>query len=385
MAESKRKLVGLLLLVPVALCVVALWCRQTQTRPANVPATAVLVNGDYIVCVPRLPEEAEINEHPCTVYSSSTGEVMGRDALEERLRDIASRKGGSTIDCGRTSTRTPGARMSECVQKAFHKGMAFFLRYDTAAFFSRGLAGDADGNVSSVIFDLRGFPPVVATRFTQLFDANHTTVTSCVRPITLSMEDGELACITPINEAASAMAAQQKPVETTVCAVLENPAAFNNKIVRLHGRVWINFEYSMLSGDGCSGVIWFEYPGNYGPPGLVAYVSGGRGPGAEDVDGKRILPVPVPLLCDSNLDRFERLLKTAKPHERPKNGFPFHQVSATFIGRIDSVSQEIHAFHLKPSGRNRTDFLGFGAGGFYDAQFVMRSVENDAVLEDYSR
>ena len=383
MARNKRKLP--MLLVTAALCLIGLSCRGTQTRPANVPATAVRVNGDYIACVPRLPGEAEVNEHPCTVYSGSTGEVMGRDALEERLRDVASRKGGPVTDCGQASTRTPDAHMSECVQKAFHNGTAFFVRYDTARAFSHGLAGDADRNVSSVVFDLRGFPPVVANRFTQLFDANHTTVTTCVRPITLGIEDGELGCITPINEAASAMAAQQTLVETTVCTVLENPAAFNNKIVRLHGHVWINFEYSRLSGDGCSGVIWFEYGGNAGRPGVILYPGGGVTPGAVDADGKRILPVPVPLVSDSNLYRFERLLHArGKPGERPKSGFPFHKVSATFIGRIDSVSQEIHAFHLNPSGGD-TRFLGFGPMGFYDAQFVMRSVENDAVLEDYSR
>lgn len=384
MAESRRKLLALL--AAAALCVIALSCRETQIRPANVPATAVRVNGDYIACVPRLPEEAEVNEHPCTVYSGSTGQVMGRDALEERLRDVASRKGGPVIDCGEASTRTPDAHMSECVQKAFQNGTAFFVRYDTARAFSHGLAGDADGNISSVVFDLRGFPLVVANRFTQLFDANHTAVTTCVRPITLAIEDGELGCITPVNEAASAMAAaQQTPVETTVCAVLENPAAFNNKIVRLHGHVWINFEYSRLTGDGCSGVIWFEYPGTSGPPGLVLYPGGGAMPGAVDADGKRILPVPVPLVLDSNLVRFERLLHArGKPGERPKSGFPFHEVSATFIGRIDGVSQEIHAFHMNPSGGD-TRFLGFGPMGFYDAQFVMSSVENDAVLEDYSR
>ena len=381
MAERTRKTVAAL--VSVALSVILLSCRGTQTRPANVPKIAVLVNGDYIACTPPLPEEekiGEINQHPCTVYNGSTGEVMGRDALEVRLRDIASRKGGSAIDCGQSSTRPTDARISECVQKAFQNGKAFFVRYDTAAAFSHGLAGDADGNVSSVVYDLRTFPAIAATRFTQLFDGNHTKVTSCVRPITLGTEDGELACITPINEVASAIAAQQKPVETTVCAVLENPAAFNNRIVRLHGHLWINFEYSMLSGDGCSGRIWFEYAGENGPPGLVLYPGGEATPGAQDPDGKRILPVPVKLVRDQNLNRFETLMKSrAGPDQYRRGikscGFPFHQVSATFWGRMDVVSQDprissdaIRKSETRPAGLLR-------------CQFVMQSVENDAILE----
>jgi len=386
MSEKHSKLVALLLLVAAAaVCVILLSCRRTQTRPANVPGSAVLVNGDYIACVPRVPEEGEINEHPCTVYSGSTGEVMGRDALEERLRDIASRKGDSAIDCG----RMPDSRVSQCVQTAFQNRKAFFARYDGAWASTYGLAGDAEGNVSWIVHDLRGFSPVVAGRFTQLFDAGHTKVTSCVPPIKLGYTgQGVLGCITPINEAASALAAQQKLVETTVCAVIENPAAFNNKLVRLHGHLWVNFEYSRFSGDGCSGVIWFDYPGNDGPPGLVLYPDGGAGPGAEDADGKRILPVPVKLVRDQNLDRFEKLMKSRGSAGNDLKsiescGFPFHQVSATFIGRIDSVSQEIHAFHLKPSGRAWRDMLGFGTMGFYDAQFVMQAVENDAVLEKH--
>jgi len=196
-----------------------------------------------------------------------------------------------------------------------------------------------------------------------------------------------LVCITPVNDAASEIAAaDQKPIETTVCAVVDNPAAFNNKIVRLRGHVSGNFEYSMLSGDRCSRSIWFAYGSEGAPPGLVVTIPGGAVPGAEDSDGKRILPIPVELVSNPNFDRFQKLMnarvKADKRSEKIKpGGFVVHQVTATFIGRIDGVSPEIHAFHLKRSDTDRADYLGFGHMGHFDAQFVMRSVENDAVLE----
>jgi hypothetical protein len=176
-------------------------------------------------------------------------------------------------------------------------------------------------------------------------------------------------------------------VETTVCAVLENPEAFNNKMVRLQGRLFVNFEYSVLSGDGCSGAIPFDYAGDDGgPPGLAIFYTFPAGvgePGAEDADGKRILPIPVKLVRDRNFDRFERLMRSSSgTHKRLRTGFPFHRVRATFIGRIDGVSPEIHAYHLTLKGGERPYYLGFGPGGFYEAAFIMQSVEGDAVLEE---
>jgi hypothetical protein len=52
------------------------------------------------------------------------------------------------------------------------------------------------------------------------------------------------------------------------------------------------------------------------------------------------------------------------------------RVTATFTGRIDGVSKEIHAAHLKRSSFDHPDFKGFGQMGMFDAQFVLQSVEN---------
>ena len=142
----------------------------------------------------------------------------------------------------------------------------------------------------------------------------------------------------PVNETESALAAQQKPMETTVCAILEDPAAFNNKMVRVYGYVAGNFEYSELGADGCPGSIWFAYGNGEGPPGLVAHINGGAWPGAEDAEGRLILPIPVKLVIDSSCQRFQKLMKAraeadAKSEEEDPDYFKFHRVKATFAER----------------------------------------------------
>jgi len=359
MASNKGRLLVLLSLVLVALGVVTLAWRRAAVRAA--------------------------------IVSHIT--ASDSDPMKERLVSISSAHGGSPIDCGRTSISKPDSHLSECGQTAFQNHKPFFVQYylyaSVRAFtYGYGLGGDAQGNVSWIDYDSRGFPAVAPTRRTQLLDEGRTRVTPCIRPLTLqSTEEGLLVCVTPVNDAASAIAAaDQKPIETTVCAVVENPAAFNNKIVRLRGHVSGNFEYSMLSGDGCSDSLWFADGSDGAPPGLTVTIPGGSTPGAEDADGKRILPIPVKLVRNPNFDRFERLMSArvkadVRSEKIKSGGYVVHQVTATFVGRIDGVSQEIHEFHVKRSDTDRVDYLGFGHMGLFDAQFVMQSVENDAVLE----
>lgn len=197
--------------------------------------------------------------------------------------------------------------------------------------------------------------------------------------------DGLLACVTPINREESNKVADQKPVDTTVCTVLEDPAAFNNKLVRIRGHFSGNFEYSMLSADGCDGSLWFAYGDGGEPPSLAAYVSGGARPGSEDSQGKLILPVPVSLVRDARLDRFERQTEAmakadADYHRQHPKEFASLCVTATFIGRIDAVSSEIHEFRKKQKTDGHSDFLGFGQMGLFEAQLVTQSVADDAIL-----
>ena len=122
-----------------------------------------------------------------------------------------------------------------------------------------------------------------------------------------------------------------------------------------------------------------------GPPGLAAYISGGARPGAEDANGEYVPPIRVQLVRDSHFTKFERMMAAATSAdsraESNSDETVYHRVTATFVGRIDAVSPEIHAFHQKRSPADKADYLGFGQMGLYDAQLVVKSVENGATLE----
>ena len=332
-----------------------------------------------------------------SIVSSSFAVARGQSdpddrLISNRLTSLSASNGGKPTDCGRTGVRNPEGGLTVCARAAFEERKPFFILYSGPVGFFRfayGLAGDSVGNIYEVEYESRGLLNLGLGRKSQAFDENRVRVTACVKPIRLgSTPEGLLVCITPVNEQESQLAARQKPLETTVCAIVEHPFAFNNKMVRIHGYASGNFEYSELGADGCSGSLWFEYGNGEGAPGLVATVNGGARPGSEDAEGKLILAVPVKLVQDSNFQRFQKLMRArAKADERDSkenaDTWTFHRVAATFTGRIDAVPDDVHAFHLKRKNTDRADFLGFGQMGLFDAQFILQSVENDAVLEKF--
>lgn len=195
---------------------------------------------------------------------------------------------------------------------------------------------------------------------------------------------GLLVCIRPVDREESEKAAHQPPLETTVCAIVENPPAFNNRLVRVRGHFSGNFEYSLLSGDGCQHSLWFGYGGGGGPPSLAAWVGGGARPGSEDSQGRLVLPVPVKLLKDSKLSAFEKqteaMAKADSDFEKNHpNQYASHCVTATFVGRIDAVSSEVHEFRKKQKDLHG-DGLGFGQMGLFEAQIIVQSVADGATL-----
>jgi hypothetical protein len=312
--------------------------------------------------------------------------------VSSKLTSLSVSNGGEPIDCGSTTTNRPEGKVSVCAKAAFEHRKPFYILY-SGVFGSRkfayGLAGDAAGNIYKVEYDSRGLLHLGLGKKSQVFDDNRIRVTTCVKPIRLgNTQDGLLVCITPVNEQESRLVARQKPLETTVCSILEHPSAFNNKTVRIHGYASGNFEYSELGADGCSDSLWFAYGNGERHPDLVATVSGGARPGSEDAEGRLILPVPVKLVEDSSFQQFQKLMRAraeadARSLKENSSSLTFYRVAATFVGRIDAVPDDIRAFHLKRKDTDRADFLGFGQMGLFDAQFVLQFVEHDAVLEKF--
>ena len=179
--------------------------------------------------------------------------------------------------------------------------------------------------------------------------------------------------------------AEPKPLEVTACEILKNPAAFNNKLVKVRGYVFINFEYSLLEDKGCSGAIWFALADDTGAPGLQATVTGTGKTGAKNSRGKRIPPITVKLLRDSNFEKLEHYLKVKAEVRTPCFDDPerpispdcdVSRVTATFTGRIDSGYKAVHEGHLRKSPDEKPNFKGFGQMGLFDAQLVVGLVED---------
>ncbi len=176
----------------------------------------------------------------------------------------------------------------------------------------------------------------------------------------------------PVASAQSASrGVEPKPIETTVCAIVQNPSIFNNKLVKVRGHVSVTFEYSVLEDEGCTDGIWFSLADGSGPPGLVITANGNGRPGGKNSKGTLIPPLSVKLVRDSTFEKFERYMRIkaeAKPCiDDPTKPTPLDcsvdRVTATFTGRIDSVSKELHAAHLKQSPNEKHDFKGFGQTG----------------------
>ncbi len=179
---------------------------------------------------------------------------------------------------------------------------------------------------------------------------------------------------------------QHRVVEITVCKILDNPSAYNNKLVKVRGIVSVSSEYSTLDDPKCAeGLgIWFVFADGSGPPGLEMTVNGKGTPGGKDLKGVRTPPIPVHLIRDAGYLELIRYLqlsaKGASCFDRPASpdvpDCTTYRVAAVFTGRIDSVSKATHAAHLRQSSQAPSDFKGFGHMGLFDAQLVVQSVEN---------
>jgi hypothetical protein len=182
----------------------------------------------------------------------------------------------------------------------------------------------------------------------------------------------------------------QGPVEANVCRIFANPSSYNNKIVKVRGYVEVSSEYSVLLDEGCDGnPIWFAFADGSAPPQLRAFVNGKGVSGNVDAKGKRIPPRTVYLAKDANYEQFIRALALSAKGKACADGPPpelppdctTYRVTATFTGRVDGVSKQVHQAHLKWSGGTSPDGKGFGQMGLFDAEIVVQSIE-DVVAVD---
>ncbi len=168
-------------------------------------------------------------------------------------------------------------------------------------------------------------------------------------------------------------------VETTVCEILANPAAFEGKTVRLRGHVMLQLEdfsiTEMCPGKSEAGAIWLEY--GYPEPSPTPYCC----PGGWDEKGKPIFSTPrVTLVRDRNFEQLKRYLSARRDGKdnygddcdryRPAAAeCRKYEVTATLTGRLFGV--------IPPD-----QFAGgFGHFGMFPAKLVIRRVEDVSATE----
>jgi hypothetical protein len=174
-----------------------------------------------------------------------------------------------------------------------------------------------------------------------------------------------------------------EPIETTVCKIFDDSASHHNGLVKVRGYVNVSFEYSLLMDEHCpEKQIWFAFGDGSVPRQVQAYVNGRRSaPSAS---------LTVTLVKDKNYAELTRYLElsakgAACADEPAPESLPdctTYRVTATFTGRVDSVSKELHAAHMKRSDFDRPDGKGFGHMGLFDAQIVVRNVENVVAVDE---
>lgn len=185
---------------------------------------------------------------------------------------------------------------------------------------------------------------------------------------------------------ALACGASAQAVDTTVCAVLKDPASFNGKTVRIKGTVAANFDQFIITDGDCgkdADGIWLAYPqgtrAKSGPVAMVEIAPAHNFAGASAAAA----PPAVTLTRDKAFKQFDSSL--AQKHEQFGVlclDCPRYQVQATLVGRLDGVTDAT----VQRDGKGKiTGLGGFGNLNFYPARLVLESVTDVASKEiDYS-
>lgn len=175
-------------------------------------------------------------------------------------------------------------------------------------------------------------------------------------------------------------------VDTTVCEVLKNPQAFNGKTVRIKATVVADFSQFAIKGEGCGqrvNAIWLSYPegtkAKAGPVAMVEYQA------ARNFSGALATAERTPVQLDKSKDfkQFDSLLSAPYKSTGICLGCAKNVVSATLVGRLDSVAS---AGLRKDKAGKIISISGFGNLNAYSARLVLQSVADVAAQGvDYSK
>jgi len=175
-------------------------------------------------------------------------------------------------------------------------------------------------------------------------------------------------------------------VDATVCDVLENPANYNGKIVRIKGTVAASLDRFAIEGTGCGqriNDIWLSYPegtkAKSGPVAVVELLPAHNYNEALDATQRK----PVTLDKSKDFKEFDSLLSAQFKENSMCVACTKNKVSATLVGRIDSVGG---AGWTRDKDHRVVSWSGFGNLNAYAARMVLQSVSDvTAQPIDYSK
>jgi hypothetical protein len=184
-----------------------------------------------------------------------------------------------------------------------------------------------------------------------------------------------------------AVEAKAQAVDTNVCAIVKSPKSFDGKIVRIKGVAVAGYDSFVIKDAEVCGFpvdgIWLEYPaGTKGKAGPAALVTAEP---ARNYAGPYKAPTRAAVVLDKSKDfkTFDSLLSTPRKGMGLCLGCAKSTASATFVGRLDAVSDVT----LKRDKDGKIiDFGGFGNMNAYPARLVLQSVSDITPKDvDYSK
>jgi hypothetical protein len=192
---------------------------------------------------------------------------------------------------------------------------------------------------------------------------------------------------------ASVCGLKAQVVDTTVCAIMQNPTSFDGKIVRVKGIAVGGLDNFIIKDSKPCGLpvdaIWLAYPmgtkAHAGPAAMVEVSP------AHNYDGpyKAVTRTPVTLQRDKDFEKFDSTMSTehipSAQMLQDRNSFEgmclgcLHAtVTATFVGRLDGVASTA----IVHDGTGKiASFGGFGNMNAYPARLVLQSVSDLAPNE----
>jgi hypothetical protein len=173
---------------------------------------------------------------------------------------------------------------------------------------------------------------------------------------------------------AAASAQTPAAVDATPCDVLQRPADFNGRIVRLTGTVQAGFDDFVLRASGCTGLpfavpqaIWIDYPkGTHAKAGPAMRIT------LAAVDAPPPPASAVVLEKSKDLRAFDAALSAPLSVKGMCLGCVKNTVTATVTGRVDAVP----AVLLQRAGNRYRKVEGFGEMNRYRARLVLSSVSD---------